>query len=663
MNAPPPAAIPSDLADALHALQEDRLDAAGLATLERRVLGDPAAMRAYLDLTAVHGALAYDAGTLSSSALPALTLAKEPAAPNANRWRLPLALAASLALLCGLTFVLRPGGVPEPADLAATGQGPTVDGVEPRPSPVEPATPVTPPSRPTREFFPEVAAVPPAPSTPADGQADDRTIAAVVPRGELVAQIDAALARGWSEAEVEPSPEAEPGEWLRRAWLDFAGHAPTPSDVDRFLADERPDRRERELDRLLSGDAFASHLAERWTTALVGRAPREGVDRSGLRDHLTDQFARNVGWDFVAADLIAATGDVKQAPAANFLVAHVNNQAVPATAVTSRVLLGTQVQCMQCHDHPQNGGTEWSQERFWELNAFFKGTDVVRRPASEGGRVAALEASAEGGPTFFEDRRGVMKATFPKFAGETIEAADGRREKLAELLLSDDRRLPAKSFVNRAWAHLFGAGLVNPVDDLGPHNPASHPAVLDALTDRFVATGYDVRDLYATLAATRLYRLSGAATDGNAFDTPIAGKIPLFTRCYPKPLTVEQTFDSLAAVSGRPIDPAARDEWVAGFVRRQANDENSEDLAPVTDIPRALALMNGEAMEDALAVASSGSSRWAEPEDLDDVFLAALSRPPTAWERRRLAPLVRTESGLQDLRWALLNSGEFATVP
>ncbi len=649
------------LADALHALHEGRLDEAGLRALERRALSDPAVMRAYLDLTAVHGTLSYAAGTLSSHSLPAIRLAEEPPTSAANRWRTPLTLAASLALLCGLAFVFRFGPDVEPAEVAVSEAEPDAVVVRPSPAPVVPSAPVDSPA--VVGPLPSLVDLSPQPSPdlfpapPASPEPDVRPTVPAVSSGEMVAAIDAALVAGWAEAEVAPSPEAEPGEWLRRAWLDLAGHAPPPAAVTQFLTDDRPDRRERELDRLLSAESFSAHLAERWTTALVGRDPRDGVDRAGLRSHLADQFERNVGWDFVAAELIAATGDVRAAPAANFLVAHVNNQAVPATAVTARVLLGTRVQCMQCHDHPRNGGAEWSQERFWELNAFFKGTEVVNRSVDGGDRVATLRARDEGGPTFYETRRGVMKATFPKYAGETIEAAAGRREKLAKLLLSDDRRLPAKAFVNRAWAHLFGAGLVNPVDDLGPHNPASHPAALDALTDRFVATGYDVRDLYATLTATRLYRLSGAATAENVVDQPVAGQAPLFTRCYLKPLTVEQTFDSLAALSGQSIDPAARDEWVAEFVRRQGNDENAEDLSPATDIPRALALMNGEATADAVRSAESGGG------GVDGVFLAALSRRPTPRERRRLTPLTRTDGGLEDLRWALLNSGEFATVP
>ena len=632
--------IPTDLATLLHALHEGRLDDCGVADLERRVLSDPAAMRAYLDLTAVHGNLVHDAGSPGPRTRPT------PAAPprENSRWHVPLALAASLLLLTGAAILLRPVA-PAPA--------PGIVETVPAPPPAEPdPAPVAPSAR-TPE--PELLAATPRPALTAPKPTPRPAAVAAAPRAEVVDRIDAALAAGWEAAEVAPSPEADPGEWLRRAWLDLAGHAPPADEVARFLADDRPDRRRRELDRLLNGSAFPQHLAERWTTELIGRAPRDGVDRAGLRSHLAAQFDRNAGWDLIAADLVAATGSVEEAPAANFLVAHVNNAAVPATAVTARVLLGTRIQCMQCHDHPRNGGGDWSQDRFWELNAFFKGTDVVDRPGPDGARVAALEAKADGGPTFYEDRRGVMKATFPRYADETVEAAEGRRQRLAELLLSDDSRLPARSFVNRAWAHLFGAGLVNPVDDLGPHNPPSHPAVLEALTERFVATGYDVRDLYATLTGTRLYGLTGAAVPANAADDPGAGEVPLFTRCYPKPLTVEQTFDSLAALSGRPIDPAARDAWVARFVRRQGNDENAEDLAAATDIPRALALMNGD-LTDA-AVTAGG------PDDLDGVFLAALSRRPTPAERRRLTPLARVPGGLEDLRWALLNSGEFATVP
>ena len=624
--------LPRGLTKLVHALHEGRLDDAGRAELERRVLSDPAALRAYLDLTAVHGHLLHDAGRLPELEPPTPLAVSRPSKPRRLSPAISLTLAGSLALLAGLAFLFRPAppAVAPPVQVA-------IEEV-----PLKLREPDLPAPVPTPDLFAPNTRQPSVAAKPQAGSEAEH-----VPHSaeEAIAFVDARLAEGWADAELPPSPEAAPGEWLRRVWLDLAGHIPPAGDVRRFLADDRPDRREREVDRLLGSADFAAHLAERWTTALVGRAPREGVDRAGLRDHLAANFAADRGWDETAGELVAAAGPADAAPAANFLLAHVNNAAVPATAVTARVLLGTQIQCMQCHDHPGNAGAEWSQERFWQLNAFFKGTAVTRDRG-----VASLNVEPAAGPTFYENRRGVMRATFPGFRGETFEAEEDRRAKLAELLLADDRRLVARSFVNRAWAHLFGAGLVNPVDDLGPHNPPSHPAVLDRLTDRFVATGYDVRDLYRTLAGSRAYGLGSAATARNAADDPAKGEVPLFTHCYAKPLSAEQTFDSLAVARGERPDPAARDGWVAGFVRRVETDENGETLPAATDIPRALSLMN----EGEPVVAA---------DDLDGVFLATLSRTPTRRERAKLARFVERPGGLEDLRWALLNSGEFATVP
>ena len=628
----------------VHALHEGRLDPAGLAELERRVLADPAAMRAYLDLTAVHGHLLHDAGrlpALDDEPVPRPTLAVSRAQRRSQFLR-AATLAASIALLAGVAFLFRPAPEPPPGPVV-------VESDDPPPIPVEPDP--APRPLPTPELFAEAD---PAPLTAPRPKV--RETSAPADRAETIAFVDAELRRAWDDADLSPSPEAAPGEWLRRVWLDLAGHIPPAEDVERFLADDRADRRDREINRLLGSPDFAAHLAERWTTALVGRAPRDGVDRAGLRAYLAAAFGAGRGWDDTAGELVAATGSVRDAPAANFFVAHVNNAAVPATAVTARVLLGTQIQCMQCHDHPTNAGAEWEQERFWQLNAFFKGTDVTRA-----GGVAALESRAADGPTFFETRRGVVRAAYPGFRGATFEDEPDRRRKLAELLLADDRRLVARSFVNRAWDHLFGAGLVNPVDDLGPHNPPVLPAVLDRLTDRFVAAGYDVRDLYRVLAGVRAYDLSSAATAGNAADDPAKGEAPLFTRVYPKPLTAEQTFDSLAVARGAAPDPAARDGWVAGFVRRLANDENGERLPASTDIPRALALMNGEALNGDMG--DGDAAIGDAPGDLDGLFLSTLSRRPTARERATLDRFVRRPGGLEDLRWALLNSGEFATVP
>ncbi len=64
-----------------------------------------------------------------------------------------------------------------------------------------------------------------------------------------------------------------------------------------------------------------------------------------------------------------------------------------------------------------------------------------------------------------------------------------RRRPLAIWLASSSNMYFAKATVNRVWAQLFGRGLVEPVDDLGTHNPPSHPQLLDELAGWFVETG------------------------------------------------------------------------------------------------------------------------------------------------------------------------------
>ena len=67
--------------------------------------------------------------------------------------------------------------------------------------------------------------------------------------------------------------------------------------------------------------------------------------------------------------MLTAEGDSRQNGAANFLLSHMNDGAVPATAISAKLFLGVQVQCTQCHNHPFN---EWKQNAFWEFNSFFK---------------------------------------------------------------------------------------------------------------------------------------------------------------------------------------------------------------------------------------------------------------------------------------------------
>src|SRR5262249_34941480 len=201
-----------------------------------------------------------------------------------------------------------------------------------------------------------------------------------------------------------------------------------------------------------------------------------------------------------AYDLITAKGSNKTNGAVNFTISHLEGGAVPLTSVTTRVFLGQQIQCTQCHDHPSN---DWKQGDFWGINAFFKGVraEDVRRVDPDGAEVydhTDLSDEPTDAYATFEKRNAIVGVAFPRFLdGRKIsQGADvDRRVELGKFIADPKNENFATAFVNRMWGHFLGRGFVNPVDDFGAHNPPSHPELLDALGKQFADGGYDIKAL------------------------------------------------------------------------------------------------------------------------------------------------------------------------
>ena len=328
--------------------------------------------------------------------------------------------------------------------------------------------------------------------------------------------------------------------------------SPDAESVDRFLKDASLRKRQLLVDELVRKPDYARNLTTIWTNLLVGRTSDRPINRERLAKFLREQFRQNRPWTETVSRLVAAEGDGNEVGEANFLLAHLNNEAVPATAVTARIFLCQQVQCTQCHKHPdsKHGG---SMAEFWELNSFFQQAGIVEtskyNPAT--GRTEIVSRSLVdrevGGPTYYDDLQGVMRVAYPKFEGQEVDPDPTvkRRQELAKLLTHEGQHELAAALVNRTWAHFFGQGLVNPIDDMGPHSPCANPELLEALTDAVVATNFDTERLNRWIVSTQAYHLSSAQVPGNRADLPVDGEMPLFSRMYLKPLSAEQMFDSL----------------------------------------------------------------------------------------------------------------------
>ncbi len=442
------------------------------------------------------------------------------------------------------------------------------------------------------------------------------------------------------------------------------------------------DKREKLVTYLLDHPDFAKNFATQWSILLIGRGNQgRMVDRSALTNWLRKQFMSDRPWNEVVHDLVSSSGSNKENGAVNFVLAHLEFDAVPLTSRTTRLFLGQQIQCTQCHDHPSN---DWKQGDFWGINAFFKGmkTEEVRK-ADATGLEAIDHTELRDEPTEdfvkFDRRNGLVGVAFPRFLdGRKISQGSDviRRAELGKLIADTNNPMLGKAFVNRLWAHFLGRGFVNPIDDFGSHNPPSHPELLEKLAEEFKSSGYNVKHLCRLIMASHAYQLSSMSSRTKGGDKDDG----LFSQMQLKPMTPEQLFDSLltATMAHRAGSGdeghVRRDAWMRQFLFAFANDEAEESTSFQGTIPQALMMMNGDLMNTALSgkpgsflaeVIEQASHQGRAPDAymVNSIYLAALSRPATAKElslaRQYLAAYPDSLQVLQDLFWALLNSNEF----
>ena len=478
----------------------------------------------------------------------------------------------------------------------------------------------------------------------------------------LADRIDRHLAAGWADA--RPAPPADDAEFFRRAHLDLVGVIPRPHAVRAFLLDPDPGKRAKLVDDLLDSPPAAAHAARVWQAALLPETAATAdarVFQPGFEAWLRDRFRANTPYDRLVRDLLAVPLAAAPRPALrkpdepNPLAFVAVKDAKPENlaAAATRVFLGVQMECAQCHDHPF---APWTRDQFWQQAAFFAGVerhgDRAFAPLSEA--TARRTVTVQGG----------KRSVGPAFLDESEPPADADlRAVYADWVTAKTNPFFARAAVNRVWGQLFGVGLVDPVDDFHDSNPPSHPALLADLAGAFAAADFDLRYLTRAVTRTRAYGRTSRQTHPSQADPRVYARGPV------KGLSGEQFFDSLARAVGHRDGPdragSPRERVVTAFALQ------GKRSAPATSVPQALALMNGPFVAAAARPdgptlqAVCGTPGLTDAERVEALFLLALSRPPTAAEQTRAADYVslagsgRRDERLADLFWALLNTAEF----
>ena len=725
--------IQTEMFSLLNALSENRLSREGIKRLEQLVISSREARQMYVRYINLHGTLSWDARASESCTTPKANgdpraegrrravsgpspISASPARPE--RWSVArvgrLAAVAAIFLFVSILWLTKQAA---PSVVATVEKPPARPEVLDPPASLHGETSPVPAS--TGAFAPRsnlATATLPAPvSTPVPSAEDvsdltpsqprevavtgnppeeksaafDAIIPAPTSDFEIVSQINVLIEKKWAESGAQPAPLAEDPEWLRRVYLDLVGHIPDRGSLNLYLSDHRPNKRRLVVDSLLQTPDYARNLTTVWMNLLVGRSTERPINRDALARFLRHQFHENRPWTETVSKLVAAEGDCNEVGEANFLLAHLNNQAVPATAVTTRIFLCRQVQCTQCHRHPdsKHGG---SMADFWELNSFFQQASVVENtkydPAT--GRTEVVSRSLVdkpvGGPMFFDDLSGLMRVAYPKFSGHEVDPDPSvkRRQELARLMTTVDRQELAAALVNRTWNHFFGQGLVNPIDDMGPHTPCAHPELLKVLADAVVASGFDVQRLNRWIVMSRAYQLSSAAVESSSNDQLADDDTPLFNRMKLKPLSAEQMFDSLLVATAANYVGATdweqaenqRQTWMKQFYVATENEENCDASRFDGTFSQTLMMMNGDLVQKAVSnrpgtvLYEITCSKMDDQERVQQLCRAALSRDPRRSElnafqsafKRRGDGKKTDATAFEDLFWSYLNSAEFS---
>ena len=475
---------------------------------------------------------------------------------------------------------------------------------------------------------------------------------------------------------ILPAGRSSDSAFLRRVCLDLTGTLPPPGRVREFLADRDPRKRERLIERLLNSPEYVDY----WTFRFADFFRVVYRNAYSYKSWIRESLARNKPYDQMARERVAAQGG---GGATRHFIKSVSGEVMrphEKMGEDVRVFLGIRLDCAQCHDHPYE---TWTQDQFWGITAFYGQLTRIRTPSVFMDDISGNEEQPEG-PKVIHPRR--RQEVVPSFLDGSPASATGvnPRERLADWMTAPENPYFSRAIVNRVWDNFFGKGLVEPVDDFRPGNPPSHPELLEALAEDFRRSGYDLKHLMRAIAQSRTYQLSGDLNPTNREDEIN------HSRALPRRLDAEILLDAISRATG--VEEAFPvHNYVGGGTEPKGTRAIelvpevtpsqflevygrpvSRDSMPWRDyrstLRQALHLLVGSTYTTKISaeggrvdrLLSAGAS---DPEIIQELYLAALSRYPTAEEEARVKALIEgapsRRKGVENLAWGLLASRQF----
>ncbi len=479
---------------------------------------------------------------------------------------------------------------------------------------------------------------------------------------------------------IAPSEQATDREFIRRAFLDATGGLPTPQEVERFVADNSPDKRAKLIDSLLEREEYVDYWTNRWADLfLVSSAKIGETAMRSFYNWIRESVAANKPWDRMAREVVTATGNTLENGAANYFVMH--KEKTELTENFSMAFLGMSITCARCHNHPLE---KWTQKQYYQMANLF-----ARVGMKNGVRAGDVQVYTNPVGEVNHPRLGRPLPPAPLDGEElTLDSTRDRRQHLAGWLISPSNPYFAKSLVNRVWKNFMGRGLVEAVDDMRATNPPSNEELLNALTKDFTDHGFDIKHLTRTIMNSAAYQRSSKPNETNQQDERH------YSRYIIKRLPAEAMLDAISQITGVPTEfpgqppgtraaqlpePRVNSYFLTIFGKppRLATCECERTSEP--SVTQALHIINGDTINQKLRapggiVDSFVKLGMSDEMMINHLYLAALSRPPRSNEVNHLLAVMNEgrdtarntreaqaakRQAIEDLVWAVLTSKEF----
>jgi hypothetical protein len=480
--------------------------------------------------------------------------------------------------------------------------------------------------------------------------------------------IDRIIEAKWKELNITPNPRSSDAEFLRRVTIDLIGTLPEPEEVQAFMNSTDSKKREKKIDELLADNDWAEYWGQRLASIFIGAKERRKMQAiEPLAEFLEEHLKKNTPYDQIVQELLTASGKNTETKSVAFVSAFLfkDRTKKDLTTQVSKLFLGIQLQCAQCHDHPFE---RYTKDDFYSVAANFAGVNVKQDKDKKELEVIENPKRVAYRP------EGYKVDLKPKFIDGTPITGSSIRTEFAKKLVSPENVQFSKATVNRIWSLFTGQGIVEPVDDFSVKNPPSIPELLDELSKGFIDHHYDLKWLMKTITTSKAYQLSSKRKT----DTAKEELKKYYAFALVRPMAPEQLFGVLLKAEG--VDEAAaqkgggkggkRGNAKQLFYRQMADMDDGTPGEYNANIQQIMRMLNMDSPLYAGAKAR-GRGRLSEilrqtkkPEEaFTQMYLATVSRAPTREELSHCLKYFNEHGGgtsaYEDIFFVLLNTNEF----